>query len=128
MIGTDLFGRGITWMRLHLEQRDGGRPATLNIRPAEKLYTLLTGLALTAVGVAAVWREPVWLLGSGACLVVVIAGNLPLLRWLGRVRGPLFALRVVPLRVLYYALNAVAAPIGWLHHTLAPRRPRRVDR
>jgi hypothetical protein len=49
---------------------------------------------------------------------------MPLILWFGRMRGPWFALGVVPLRVLYYALNAIAAPIGWLHHTLAPRRPR----
>ena len=33
-----------------------------------------------------------------------------------------FALGVVPLRLLYYALNAIAAPIGWLQYTLALRK------
>jgi GT2 family glycosyltransferase len=124
MITTDLSGRGITWMRLHLEQRRGGRPGTLNLRPAEKLYTLLTGLALAAIGIAAVRREPAWLLAGAAGLLVVLVGNVPLFRWFGRERGWWFALGVVPLRLLYYALNAIAAPIGWLQHTLAPRKGR----
>ena len=124
MIATDLCGRGVTWMRLHLEQRRGGRPGTLNLRPAEKLYTLLTGLAVGAIGLAAARREPAWLLAAAASLLAVLVGNLPLFRWFGRERGLWFAVGVVPLRLLYYALNAIAAPIGWLQHTLAPRRSR----
>jgi glycosyltransferase involved in cell wall biosynthesis len=122
MIKTDLLGRGVTWMRLHLEQRRGGRPGTLNLRPAEKVYTLLTGIAAAAIGIAAIRREPAWLLASAACLLVVLLGNMRLLRWFWRVRGPWFALGVVPLRLLYYALNTIAAPIGLLHHALAPRK------
>ncbi len=123
MIETDLFGRGVTWMRLSLEQ-GSGRPGTLNLRPVEKLYTLLTGVAAGAMGIAAISGTPAWLLVSAACLSVVLVGNLPLIRWFGRMRGPWFAIGVVPLRLLYYALNAIAAPIGWLLHTLAPRKPR----
>src|SRR5947207_2948868 len=33
MVLTDLFGRGLTWMRLHLREGGGGRPGTLNLRP-----------------------------------------------------------------------------------------------
>ena len=92
----------------------------------EKLYTLLTGLAAVAVGIGAIGRSPAWLLVSAACLAVVLAGNLPLIRWFARMRGPWFAIGVVPLRLLYYTLNAIAAPTGWLLHTLAPRnRPSR---
>jgi glycosyltransferase involved in cell wall biosynthesis len=128
MITTDLFSRGVTWMRLHLEQRRLGRPGTLNLRPAEKLYTLLTGVAALAIAFAAFRREPVWLLVSVVCLSLVLGGNLPLLRWFVRVRGPRFAVGVVPLRLLYYALNAIAAPIGWLQYTLARRKPAVGDR
>jgi hypothetical protein len=115
-------------MRLHLEQRRLGRPGTLNLRPAEKLYTLLTGVAALAIAFAAFRREPVWLLVSVVCLSLVLGGNLPLLRWFVRVRGPRFAVGVVPLRLLYYALNAIAAPIGWLQYTLARRKPAVGDR
>jgi glycosyltransferase involved in cell wall biosynthesis len=121
MVQTDLFGRGVTWMRLHLEQRHRGRPSTLNIRPAEKLYTLLTGFAGCALLLAGGLREPLWLVPAIAALVVVLAGNAPLFRWFAGVRGWWFALRIIPLRLLYYALNSVAAPIGWLWHTLMPR-------
>ena len=123
MITTDLFGRGVTWMRLHLEQRDGGRPGTLNLSRAEKTYTFLTGLAVLGVGVAILRSDPIWLVAL-AGLAVVLLGNLSLLRWYAEVRGLRFALGVVPLRLLYYLLNVIAAPLGWIHHTLAPRESR----
>ena len=124
MVVTDLFGRGVTWMRLHLAEGRAGRPGTLNLRPAEKLLTLLTGVAAVALGVGLLWRHPLWLIAAGLCLTVVMLGNLPLLLWFARERGPGFALRVVPLRLLYYLLNVLAAGIGFLQHLIARgRRP-----
>jgi GT2 family glycosyltransferase len=125
MITTDLFGRGLTWMRLHLREHPAGRPGTLNLRPVEKLYTMLTAFAACALGVAAVRREAGWLFAAGGGLLVVLVGNAPLLAWFARERGIWFALRVVPLRLLYYALNGVAAVLGWLQHTWEPTSPAR---
>jgi hypothetical protein len=122
MVVTDLFGRGVTWMRLHLAEGRAGRPGTLNLRPAEKLFTLLTGAAAVALGVGITRRHSPWLIASGLCLTVVILGNLPLLRWFARERGVRFALLVVPLRLLYYLLNAIAAGLGVVQHLVAPRR------
>ena len=121
MIRTDLFGRGLTWMRLHLAQGRGGRPGTLNLRPAEKVYTLLAGLAAVFLVLGCVLVEPVWLLAAALALLVVLVGNAPLLRWFLRQRGPWFAVAVVPLRLLYYLLNAIAAAIGLARHLLRPR-------
>jgi glycosyltransferase involved in cell wall biosynthesis len=122
MMATDLFGRGVTWMRLHLEQGRTGRPGTLNLQPAEKMFTLLTGAAAFALGMSVIrWSLP-WLILAGLCLAVVIVGNLPLLRWFAGERGYRFALLVVPLRLLYYVLNAIAAAIGLVRHAVAPRR------
>lgn len=119
MITTDLFGRGITWMRLHLQH--GDRPGTLNLRPTEKVYTLLSGLAICAIVTAAIRREAVWLLAAVGCLLVVLLGNAAMLRWFARERGIWFALRIVPLRLLYYVLNDVAAVAGLVLHSLTPR-------
>ena len=121
MVLTDLFGRGVTWMRLHLEQGRRGRPGTLNLRPGEKLYTLLAAGAALAVGVAVIGGQRRWLIAAALCLALVVVGNLPLFRWFARERGLRFAVSVVPLRLLYYLLNAIAAPIGFLHHLVAPR-------
>jgi glycosyltransferase involved in cell wall biosynthesis len=121
MVRTDLFGRGVTWMRLHLEQGRAGRPGTLNLRPSEKLYTFLAAFAVFAAGMAVLGRHLSWLIAAGVCLACVVVGNLPLFRWFARVRGLRFAVLVVPLRMLYYLLNAIAAPIGLLYHLVSPR-------
>lgn len=122
MMATDLVGRGVTWMRLHLEQGSTGRPGTLNLRPAEKVFTLLTGAAAFALGMSVIRWSLLWLIVAGLCLAVVVGGNLPLLRWFARERGLRFALLVVPLRLLYYLLNVIAAAIGLVSHAVAPRR------
>lgn len=121
MVTTDLFGRGITWMRLTLQQGQKGRPGTLNLAFAEKLYTMLSGLAICAIGIAAVRREAVWLVAAVGAVLIVLIGNAPMLRWYARERGFWFALRIVPLRLLYYILNDVAAVLGLAQHALAPR-------
>jgi cellulose synthase/poly-beta-1,6-N-acetylglucosamine synthase-like glycosyltransferase len=121
MVATDLFGRGVTWMRLHLEQGRRGRPGTLNLRLVEKAYTLLTGLGGAAMFVWGISREPFWLALAAACVSVVLLGNLPLFRWFARQRGLRFTLAVIPLRLLYYVLNAIAAPLGLVLHLLRPR-------
>jgi hypothetical protein len=48
-----------------------------------------------------------------AAVLAMLAANAPLLAWFGRQRGWRFAVQIVPLRVLYYALNAIAV-IGGL--------------
>lgn len=121
MVSTDLFGRGTTWMRLHLQHRRAGRPGTLNLRPSEKLYTLVTVGAALALGMGALQGHRAWLIAAGLCLSVVLVGNLRLLRWFARERGLGFAVSVLPLRLLYYFLNAIAAAIGLLQHGMARR-------
>jgi GT2 family glycosyltransferase len=112
MITTDLLGRGIPWVRLLLSGKI--RPAaTLNLRPLEQVCTVLVALGVFAL---LIW------IGSGdvsalvvgiAAVLAMLAANAPLLAWFGRQRGEVFVIQVVPLRVLYYALNAIAV-IGGL--------------
>ena len=119
IVFTDVRDRGVPWMRLLLREGDRSRPMTLNLRPEEKLYTALVGVAGLMLVAAAVRGDPRWLLPVAACVLVVLAGNAPLLRWFARQRGFWFAVGVVPLRLLYYALNGVAAALGWFQHRLA---------
>ena len=100
MARTDLFGRGIGWMRILLRHRHLSRRQTLNLQPQEVLYTVLTTAGAGALAAAAVFRGTGWLWASAACLLGVLAGNVPLLRWMARERGVSFALRVIPLRLL----------------------------
>ncbi len=115
----DLLDRGIPWMRLWLRQPERHRTGTLNLQTGERVYTALVGAAVAAIVLWAVRREPGWLFGAAGCAAAVLAGNLTLLRWFAERRGTWFALGVVPLRLLYYLLNGIAALAGWIAHLVS---------
>ena len=129
MLRTDLKDRGIPWMRLLLERQDAGARASLNVGPTEKLKTALAvgafgllfmGAILLGMGVpGAGWGVLAGALG----LLVHTLWNLPVVVWFARTRGLLFALGVIPLQILYYLLNGVAAATGIAGHALSgPKR------
>lgn len=126
LVVTNVRDRGVPWVRLLLEERRGGRAATLSLRPAEQVHTALVGLALGAAAAAAVARDARWLGASGLALAAVLAGNLPLLRWLGRIGGTRLALAGVPLRLLHYLTNGISVVWGTAAHVRAGGRRRRV--
>jgi GT2 family glycosyltransferase len=113
MIRTDLFGRGLPWVRLLL--RGNIRPAaTLNLRPSEQMCTVLVALGLFALVIWVVSGDVTALAVAIATVLAMLAVNAPLLAWFGRQRGWWFVVQVIPLRVLYYALNAIAVIVGLL--------------
>jgi hypothetical protein len=84
-------------------------------------------LALGAAPIAGSWL----LVGfAAACMVLILLANLHLFSWFASVRGGGFALRIIPLRLLYYVLNATAVGIAVVQHLFgrlagrgaAPRR------
>ena len=127
MLRADLYDRAIPWMQLLLSRPETLGNGPLNLRRSEQVLTALVGLATMCVMIALVLRTPDWLLVSAACLVVVIVANSPLFLWLSRVRGPAFALRAIPLRLLFYFISgsgAVAVLVRCRRHgTRAHIRP-----
>jgi hypothetical protein len=127
MVRCDLLDRGIPWMRLLL---DGGGvgSGSLNVRPTERWLTAAAGLGAVAGAFGIVLRSG-WLLAfAGLCLVSVVLGNWPMLKWFSMLRSRRFALGAVPLRLLYYLLNAAAVGIALFQHVasmVVGRRPAR---
>ena len=113
-IRTDVWDRGIPWARLLVEDRlgmrgaggDPGRHTALNLGNSEKALTVLMGVGLLAAVIALVTGGVEWLLVTGVATVGVVVANAPLLKWFMERRGLAFATAVVPLRILYYSLNA----------------------
>lgn len=125
-IRTDLFDRGIPWVRLLLERRSLARPAPLNLKPGERLKVAAVGLAVALALGAAVTRRPEFLAGAGAALLGVTLANLPLLVWFARQRGLGFALAVIPANLGYYltsGLAVVGGVAGHLRDRALARRP-----
>ena len=100
-------------MRLLMSQKV--RPAaTLNIRLAEQVCTGLVVLGCLA-GFGWLWSgAAMWLAVAAGTLAATLALNGPLLASLARQRGWRFALCVMPLRLLYYMLNAVSVSLALL--------------
>jgi len=78
------------------------------------LNTALVWLSAALLVVAAA-RTSLWLAILGlALLVPVMALNWPLLRYMAGLRGFAFAIMIIPLHLLYYALNGVSVFLGLL--------------
>jgi glycosyltransferase involved in cell wall biosynthesis len=118
MIATDLNDRGVPWTRLLVAQGAALKPGSLNLKTIEKISTALIWAMVLLVVAAAVTRRPMLLVGAAACLLPVVWWNRALYGFFGRERGFTFAIRVLPVHVLYYMINGVAAGFGWFLHEL----------
>lgn len=124
VLTTDLHDRGVPWMRLIVEQGDTANTGVLNVRLREKILTALMWLALLMVLTSAILRETWFLAGAVMLLVPVLILNMPFYRFFARERGTWFAMRVLPMHLVYYFLNGLAALWGWaLHHIIGEPKP-----
>ncbi len=118
---TDLFDRGIPWVRLLLERGALGASANLNLKRGERLKAVATTLAaflLVAGLVLGDWRA------LGAALVILAAVTLDARRqlaWFAARRGMWFALATIPLIWQYYLVSAACVAIGLTQHLAAGR-------
>ncbi len=119
MVRTDVFDRGVPWMRLlgerkHKTKSSGDEESSLNVGAAEKIKTAAVGLGLVLVLVGLLMGSA-WIALAGALLTAAIPlVNVDLYRWFAETRGWVFASRVVPMQLLYYVLNGFAAAMGIL--------------
>ncbi len=123
VLRTDLRDRGIPWARLLAHRGSALAGGTLNLKVTEKINTVLVWLALLqllATPFVGTWL----LLGVALCIAVVCFNSRPLFRFFLRVRGPLFAVGVLPVHLLYYLLNGISFGVGVFLHQLigAPRQ------
>lgn len=117
IVKTDLLDRGVPWMRLLLGDGPGGRrKATLNVGGVEKLKTALMGIACLLVLLGTITLDPLLAAAAVVPLASIVLLTLPLYRWFAEVRGLGFALRVVPMNLLYYLLSGLAVAIALVLH------------
>lgn len=129
IVRTDVHRRGIPWSRLLFDRER--IPADLNLR----LHHRISGAAVLAAAVLAAAVPPLWLLGheilaagaaAAVCLLVVVTVllNLHLYRYLARLEGVGFALRSIPLHLLYYLYSPICVAWGALtRHRRPADRP-----
>lgn len=108
LIASDVLDRGVPWTQLIL--RSGRAHNDLNIRSA---YRVSVGLTYAlAGGVLISLLEPVLLVGLLPIGAALYALNWRFYRFFARRRGLGFALRVVPLHLLYHLYNGVSFVVG----------------
>jgi glycosyltransferase involved in cell wall biosynthesis len=118
LVRTDLFDRAIPWTRLVLER--GETPATLNLKVSQQLCGVVACLAVATALLSLVlwnWRAA---LASQAMVGVVVAMNAGFYRFFAKERGWWFAIRVVPMHLLYYVYSVTGFAVG----TVTRRRVR----
>lgn len=117
VIATDFKDRGVPWMRLLVHQRQALRSNSLNLRALEKLNTVLVWASLLCVLIGfSPNTTQRWVLAGEMLIIPVLILNWHLYAFFARARGPLFALAVIPLHLMYYLVNGISAAFGWLVH------------
>lgn len=121
-VRTDLFDRGIPWVRLMLE-RDGGlsQRASLNVRRGEQVKTAVVGLALLLTGAASILGRSDLVVLAGVGFFGVAMSNWRQLAWFARIRGTVFALRTIPMNLWYYLVSGTCVALGFAQHLRAGR-------
>jgi glycosyltransferase involved in cell wall biosynthesis len=121
MLRADMMDRAIPWMVLLRSRSDLRVDGPLNLRTSEKVLTVMVGLGLLLSLAALVMQRASLLWASALCLLIVVIANTSLFVWFARIRTPLFAVRAIAMRLLYYVVCAVGGAVGLF---VAPRRVR----
>lgn len=116
MLRTDLFDRGVPWMRLLLERP---REDQLNVKSSERLRTGLVGVACLLAAAGVFTMQPLIALLALVPLAVLILSNLAVYRWFAARRGLWFAIRVVPFNIVFYFISGMAVVLGVAAHVLS---------
>ena len=114
MIRTDIRDRGVPWMRTLIADGNAKRGRSLNLRPRERVLTVVVWLAALALLRGLATGDGRWLAAAALGTCAPIPMHHALYRFFARERGVGFALAVVPLQLLYYLLNGVSAFVGWM--------------
>jgi hypothetical protein len=114
LLKTDIVDRGIPWVNLML--RVGAATTALNVQPTQRLSVVLIYLMILLILCA--MRHPVAWLGTGALACLVAAVNRDFYRYLTKLSGLWFTMRVIPLHWLYFGYCGLCVVWGILLYYL----------
>jgi glycosyltransferase involved in cell wall biosynthesis len=124
MIATDFRDRGVPWTRLLIQRGIISKAQSLNLRLIERVNTVLVWLGAMSAVVAFGARDARWLILAAIIWLPVLWFNRHLYGFFRKHRGFWFALRAVPLHLIYYFLNGMAVGWGWVvHHAVGEPQP-----
>lgn len=109
MLRTDLRDRAVPWTRLLLDRRSLVRHTPLNLGARQKVVVGTVALLWVALPLALAFRPFLAVAVVAAGLIVTALGNAELFRFLARTKGWSFAVRCVPLQLLFHSVSALGA-------------------
>ncbi len=121
ILRADIFYRGIPWMKLLLSERGQSKEiGDLNLRLAAMFSIPLVWGAIFLSFFC--YRFPVLLPLAILAISLCVFMNLPTYRYFCRIRGFLFAVKTIPLHLLYHFYNGISAVGGVLGYFLSGNR------
>jgi GT2 family glycosyltransferase len=122
MVNANFHHRGLPYGRLLLERRQLLNTQGLSVGNADKASTVIVALMGGAVVVAALFRDPRWLLAALVGFAAFVFVNRRLLGWFAEKRGFWFAARAAPMHLVYHATNVAAIAYSVVRHAFRPQR------
>jgi glycosyltransferase involved in cell wall biosynthesis len=117
MIRSDIFCRGIPWMRLLLQEGQASREiGNLNLRLSAFLSIPLAWIGIT-IGILSLWY-PRLFLTAFLTLFLGFAINIPIYLFFLKIRGFYFALISAPLHFVYHLCNGISVIMALLYRFL----------
>ncbi|HEY8175057.1 MAG TPA: glycosyltransferase family 2 protein [Gemmatimonadaceae bacterium] len=124
IIATEIFDRGVPWMRLVNRTVEPTRTSLRNLLTTKKVNIALTGLAALFAILGLRPTAHALLAGAVACVAIIGINDAPRFAFFLRERGATFAAKAVVLDLLYYFVSGVAMLFGWIaQHTVGEPRP-----
>lgn len=112
LLRTEIFDRAIPWTMLIL--RDGRMPNDLNTEVLQRI-----SVALIWAAPLLAWKNWLW---AAMAIAFVVALNVPFYRFLARRRGLLFAVRAIPMHLLYFAYSGAGLACGIVAYAFGRQR------
>lgn len=116
LLTSDVRDRAIPWTELIL--RTGDVPNDLNLKTSQRGSAALA-LGIAAAGFAGAIFSAVWWGVTAVLLALLVLVNRDFYRFFARERGTWFAVRVVPMHVLYFLYGGLGFACGAVRHWLS---------
>lgn len=120
IVRSDIFYRGIPWMRLLFQDsQPSGEIGDLNLKLSGALSIALSWTGVCLVPLVIYFPQHFYLVFAAFLLGFLI--NLRTFRFFWKVRGLWFALKVIPLHVLFHLYNGASVIAGFFCHLFIDR-------
>jgi glycosyltransferase involved in cell wall biosynthesis len=111
LLKTDIFDRGVPWTLIML--RDRKFPKDLNLQVSQRICVVFVYLLLLSP-LLAIIIHPAYLIMPLVILLAIVIINLKFYEFYVQKRGIVFAIKVIPMHILYFIYSGISIVLGTL--------------